>query len=395
MAKFSFIVPPFTGHINPTLSLGNELLRRKHSVSWISPDPGLKSQLPSGGELQVLSFKLEEEEKNKLLEQAQELQKKKTYGIDSLKFLYEEVLTPMNTYMLEGIEEILSESRPDVVITDHQVFAGAVASLKKNIPYATSVTAPASIKVNPFFPKIHEWEGEQVISFQKKFGISGNKRMDCSSLLTLVYVSKEFFGETDLSSNYKFIGPVITPRAQKADFDWEKLETAGEQRPKILVSIGTTFDLSQKKQFFKKVFEAFENENVTVIAVSDPELFDSIPDNFIIQKQIPQLDLIPHMQTVICHGGNNTVCETLSHGIPLIVIPIAYDQSFVSECVTNKKAGIRLNFNRFNPSQLKEAFSSVLNETEYRQNAQAIKRSFEESGGAVKGVDYLEVLLKK
>lgn len=394
MAKFTFIVPPLTGHINPTLSLGNELLKRNHEVTWYSLDANLKAQLPEKGQLVVLPLEMDEMAKKKLFEHAQELQKKKVYGIDSLKFLYEEVLTPMNSLMMNGIENALDEYKPDVVISDHQIFAGAVASFKKNIPYATSVTAPASIKVNPSFPKIHEWEGEQVIAFQNKYGVSGYDRLDCSQLLTLVYTSREFFGETDLPSNYKFIGPVLSPRAQKIDFDWEKLEKMGQDRPKILVSIGTTFDHTQKKQFFSKVVEAFEGENITVIVVSDPDLFENIPDNFIIQKNIPQLEIIQQMQVVVCHGGNNTVCESLSYGIPLVVIPIAYDQSFVSSCVTDSGAGIRLNFNRFKTSHLKEAVESLLNQKSFSENAKMIQSSFEKAGGVSKGADYLQTLVK-
>jgi MGT family glycosyltransferase len=394
MAKFTFIVPPLTGHINPTLSLGNELLKRNHTVSWFSLDASLKDQLPEKGRLIVIPIDMDEMAKKKLFEHAQELQKKKVYGIDSLKFLYEEVLTPMNSLMMNGIENALDEFKPDVVISDHQIFAGATASFKKNIPYATSVTAPASIKVNPSFPKIHEWEGEQVIAFQNKFGVSENDRLDCSKLLTLVYTSKEFFGETDLPSNYKFIGPVLSPRSQKIDFDWIKFEKISQNRPKILVSIGTTFDHTQKKQFFNKVVEAFAGENITVIVVSDPDLFENIPDNFIIQKHIPQLEIIQHMQAVVCHGGNNTVCETLSYGIPLIVIPIAYDQSFVSSCVTESGAGIRLNFNRFKTSHLKDAVHSVLNNDFYNKNAKIIQKSFEIAGGVSKGADYLQTLVK-
>ncbi len=394
MAKFVFIVPPLSGHINPTLSLGSELLKRKHDVSWISLDPNLKNYLPEGGELLMIPIRLTEKEKDKLNEHIKELQKRNVYGIDSLKFLYDEVLNPMNTFMFEGIEELLNDFTPDVIITDHQVFAGATAAYKNNIPYATSVTAPASIKANPAFPKIYEWEGEQVVSFQKKMGVPGETRLDCSSRLTLVYTSELFFGVNNLSSNYKFIGPTMTSRPQDIPFNWEKLKAMGDC-PKILVSIGTTFDHSQKLQFFKKVTEALENENIGVIVVSDPELFEYIPDNFIIQKQIPQLEVIPHMQAVICHGGHNTVCETLFHGIPLVVIPIAYDQSYVSSCVTDNGAGIRLNFNRFKPSQLKDAIRSVLNENEYKQNARNIQKSFEEAGGVVKGADYLEALIKK
>ncbi|MEF9479316.1 hypothetical protein OWR28_17625 [Chryseobacterium sp. 1B4] len=46
MAKFAFIVPPLTGHVNPTLSIGAALLERGHEVAWISLDPTLEAKLP-------------------------------------------------------------------------------------------------------------------------------------------------------------------------------------------------------------------------------------------------------------------------------------------------------------------------------------------------------------
>jgi UDP:flavonoid glycosyltransferase YjiC (YdhE family) len=41
MAKFVFVVPPLTGHINPTLSMGTALLERGHRVGWITLDESL------------------------------------------------------------------------------------------------------------------------------------------------------------------------------------------------------------------------------------------------------------------------------------------------------------------------------------------------------------------
>jgi len=68
MARFAFIVPPLTGHINPTLSLGNELLKRNHKVSWISLDPNLKELLPEKGQAIVLPIDMDEEGKNKIFD---------------------------------------------------------------------------------------------------------------------------------------------------------------------------------------------------------------------------------------------------------------------------------------------------------------------------------------
>ena len=55
MAKFIFIVPPFSGHVNPTLSLGAILLQHDHQVAWISVDPMLHKELPKGGEILLIA----------------------------------------------------------------------------------------------------------------------------------------------------------------------------------------------------------------------------------------------------------------------------------------------------------------------------------------------------
>lgn len=34
MSKFLFVVPPFFGHINPSLSIGRTLLEKGHEVAW-------------------------------------------------------------------------------------------------------------------------------------------------------------------------------------------------------------------------------------------------------------------------------------------------------------------------------------------------------------------------
>ncbi|MEN9919503.1 MAG: hypothetical protein RL662_1939 [Bacteroidota bacterium] len=392
MGKFLFIVPPLTGHVNPTLGLGAELLTHGHNVAWLSFDPALQPRIPQGGTFLLLNPEMDEAQKEKISSQLNDMSKKAVYGLDSLKFLYEDVLIPINTGMFDEMLKLINTYKPDVIINDHQLFSGAVAAIKKNIPYATSVTAPAAIKVNASLPMIHEWEGRQVIEFQKKMGVLGEERLDCSRLLTIVYTSEKLFGKNDLPGYNKFIGPSINRKDQDFDFDWVRLSES--KYPKILVSIGTTFDHSQKKAFFDKVIDAFANEEITVVVISDPSLFEIIPDNFMVYKTIPQLKVIPHMDAVVCHGGHNTVCETLSYAKPLVVIPIAYDQSYEAGCVVDSGSGIRLNFNRFKSIQLRESVNTILADPSYAQNANLVKQSFDQAGGVEKGVSLLEELLK-
>lgn len=392
MARFAIIVPPLAGHVNPTLSLGSELLRAGHEVGWISIDASLGDKLPEGGLLLLINYQKTDDQKKENEAYLDLISKKNVYGIDSIKFLYEEVLVPLNRYMYEGINDWLDDFAPDLVITDHQLFAGAIAATQKNIPYATSVTAPAAIKVMNELPKVHEWEQNQIVALQRELGVPGRECLDCSVLLTLVFTSKAFFGDMELPEHFKFIGPVMHNRPVQANFDWERFHEAVD-RPKILVSIGTTFDHAHKQAFFDKVVEALADEEITVVLVSDPALLTTIPDNFIVQQQVPQLELLPHLQAVVCHGGNNTVCESLSFGLPLVVIPIAYDQSHMAGRVVRVGAGLRLNFNRFKAEHLKASVKEILHYETYAEGAKQIQASFREAGGAEQAVRMLEGLL--
>jgi MGT family glycosyltransferase len=388
MAKFAFVVPPLTGHINPTLSIGAVLLQRGHEVAWISLDSSLQQRLPEGGKLLLIAYEEDDLQKQDSEKYLDIITKKIVYGIDSIKFLYEEVLIPLNRHSYEGILGLLDAFQPDLVITDHQMFAGAIAAVHKGIPYATSVTAPAAIKVMDELPKVHEWEVNQIVTLQKELGLEGEAAIACSDLLTMVLTSREFFGEMDLPEQYQFTGPVINKRTAVSDFDWARLEGFGTQ-PKLLVSIGTTFDHEHKKNFFSKVIEAFGNEPLTVVVVSDPALFDQWPGNFMVQRSVPQLELLPHMDAVVCHGGHNTVCETLTNGLPMVVVPIAYDQSHVAGRVVRVGAGLRLNFNRFKARHLKEAVDEILNNSSFKSAAALIGASFTETGGTGTAADLL------
>jgi MGT family glycosyltransferase len=393
MAKFVFVVPPLTGHINPTLSMGTALLERGHRVGWITLDESLGDKLPVGGELLLISYDQNDQQKKDSEKYLDIITKKIVYGIDSIKFLYEEVLIPLNRHSYEGIAGLLDQFKPDVVITDHQMFSGAIAASNKNYAYVTSVTAPAAIKVMDELPKVHEWEVNQIVALQKEFGIDATDSIACSDLLTMVFTSRDFFGEMDLPENFQFIGPVFNRRKAVVPFNWDEFNAI--TKPKILVSIGTTFDHEHKKSFFAKVIEAFADEDLHVVVVSDPALFEQWPANFTVQRQVPQLELLPHLDAVVCHGGHNTVCETLMNGLPMVVIPIAYDQSHVAGRVFRVGAGERLNFNRFKASHLKEAVNKVLQNDSYKIAAEHIKQSFIEAGGTESAADLLEALSNK
>jgi UDP:flavonoid glycosyltransferase YjiC (YdhE family) len=57
---------------------------------------------------------------------------------------------------------------------------------------------------------------------------------------------------------------------------------------------------------------------------------------------LPQVSVLPHVDAVITHGGNNTTTECLWHGKPMLVLPIVWDQHDNAQRVHETGFGLRL-----------------------------------------------------
>src|SRR5262249_58747608 len=58
----------------------------------------------------------------------------------------------------------------------------------------------------------------------------------------------------------------------------------------------------------------------------DPALLGDLPGDPVVVGYAPQLELIRRAALTISHGGLNTALESLEWGVPMVVLPVAYDQ---------------------------------------------------------------------
>ena len=87
-----------------------------------------------------------------------------------------------------------------------------------------------------------------------------------------------------------------------------------------------------------------------------------LADNMWGQPFVPQIPLLPLIDLLITHGGNNTITETFYFGKPMIVMPLFSDQLDNAQRVQEKGFGVRLDPFSCTEQQLLGAVEKLLND---------------------------------
>ncbi|MFE9561501.1 glycosyltransferase [Streptomyces sp. NPDC006487] len=387
-----FTVPPLAGHVNPTVAVGGELAARGHEVAWTGPPGALARLLPEHA--RILSAGAEAGGDYAMMH----ARWRDLRGVGALRFLWEEALVPLARAMLPGVVRAVGAFRPDLVVADQQALAGPVAARRLGVPWVTSASTSAELTL-PFadFPKVGEWVAAQIAGLLAECGAdpepaAGPWDPRFSERLVLVFSSRELVGwERKFPPHYAFVGPAFGARPSLPGFPWERLDP---ERRRVLVSLGT---LNQEAggRFYGAVLGAAErlDKEVQLVLVAPAALVGAVPGNVLLRDSVPQLELLRHLDAVVCHGGHNTVCEALAHGLPLVVAPIRDDQPIVARQVVEAGAGVRVRFGRTRAEELRDALTAVLDEPGHRRGARRIQASFAAAGGAAAAADRLEELV--
>lgn len=375
MARVLIVVPPLTGHVNPTRGVGAALLARGHAVAWCGY-PGKLGELPEGGE----RFALPEHDPSgvatDVLAQSRELR-----GLRSVKFFVEAFMLPLARAMLPGVRAAVDAFRPDVLLVDQQALAGMLVARERGLPWITSASTSAGV-VDPLdaFPQIRAWQDGLIDALQREIGLDPVARPDLSPHGVIVYTTRALIGD-DLPSPFHLVGPVANARPD-VPFPWEALAPVR----RVLVSLGTVSH-ARGDSFYRAICEALGPLDLQVILVAPAELVPDPPPNVLRRDHVPQVALLSHVDAVVCHGGHNTVVEALAAGKPLVLAPIRDDQPVVVNQVVAAGAGVRVKFGRARPEGLRQAVLDVLDEPRYRASAARIAESFAASGGAELAAD--------
>jgi MGT family glycosyltransferase len=405
MSRFLFVVPPLTGHVNPTVSVARALEAAGHEVAWVAHRVAVEKLLPAGAKV----FPLPEHAPAALVAELAE-KRRTARGAAALKFLWEDFLVPLARSMRPGVDAAVTEFAPDVMICDQQALAGALVARTRGLPWATFATTSAGV-VDPLgsLPQVKAWLRDLLASLEADAGLaSADHPPELSPHLVVAFTTYTLVGPAEqFPAHYRFVGPSILDRPEPTPFPFEQLDPA---RKKVLVSMGTV-NADVSGRFYQAAIDALRTDDDVQLVVVTPQAESLVYETsqakslvyetsgagaelprVIVRPYVPQLALLARVDAVISHGGHNTVCESLAHARPLVIAPIKDDQPIVADQVVAAGAGVRIKFGRVQPPELRAAARAILDEPRFAEAAARIKHSFEQAGGAPAAARALEAL---
>jgi len=105
---------------------------------------------------------------------------------------------------------------------------------------------------------------------------------------------------------------------------------------------------------------------------------------------LPQTSIIPLVDLVITHGGNNTTTEAFHFGKPMVVLPLFWDQYDNAQRVDELGFGVRLATYAFEPSELTGAIQRLLDDAALRARMAGIGAEIRARDGVARAADSIE-----
>ena len=377
-SRFLFVAPPLAGHVNPMSGVAQALARRGHEVAWAASEMLVRPLLGPDATVYPTGSRVYRQQADR--------------GLAAVKSLWERFILPFTRFTLPGVEKAVQAYAPDVLVVDQHAPAGALVAHRHGLPWATMACSAMEL-TRPFasLPKVEAWVEGHLTRLWATAGLPPEERFDLrfSPYLLISFTGTALTGDVAFPPHFALVGPALADRPAP-DFPWQWLDPG---RRHVLVTTGTLAD-DLTTDFRHRAVEAVRPlaDRVQAVLVAPDGTVPDPPGHVLVMPRVPMLSLLPHLDAVVSHGGQNTVCEALAHGLPLVVAPIRHDQPVNAAQVAAAGAGIRVPFARVSAERLRAAVTAVLEEPGYRAAAGRVRDSFATAGGAPAAAALLERL---
>lgn len=173
--------------------------------------------------------------------------------------------------------------------------------------------------------------------------------------------------------NIVYIGGFQCKPAQPLSPDLEEFMQSSGEHGVVYMSLGSTVT-SLPAYLTANIAEAFAQLPQKVIWRHMGEAPPNLGKNTLLTKWIPQNDILGHPKTVafVSHGGTNGLYEAIYHGVPVVGLPLVFDQFDNLVRLEARGAATLLDATTLESGQLLDALGEVLTQPAYRRNMQRL-----------------------
>jgi MGT family glycosyltransferase len=315
-------------------------------------------------------------------------------------------------YCEPQLRAIIERSRPDVIVEDNVVAFPALVTA--GVPFVRIVSCnPLEVKgpdIAPAYSGLSAEDHTEWEAFRTEYDRTHRPMWESFSSWVVEQGAQplpdlEFIHSSDVANLYVFPEEADYVDRRPLDPTWHRLDSSVREtdeayvlpeavraRPEgsslVYLSLGSLG--SADDDLMRRIVEVLAGTPHRYVVSKGPQHSEyELADNMVGAEFLPQTTLIPQVDAVITHGGNNTTTESLHFGKPMVLLPLFWDQHDNAQRMDELGLGVRLPTFDFTDEQMHAALATVLDQG-HRERARTIGARIRARDGLRRGADVIE-----
>jgi MGT family glycosyltransferase len=319
-----------------------------------------------------------------------------------------EALVAGSKYVDERLREILDELRPDVIVEDNVV--GFPAVVTADCPWIRLVSCNPLELPDPELPPVFSgyptddrsgWEEFRAEYRRVHADLHADfdefmRERGCPPLPEL-----EFIHRSPHLNLFLYPAEADYERSRPLGPMWERLDSCVRKEgsgdfkvppgdgPLVYLSLGSLG--SADVELMQRLVDLLAACGYRAIVSKGPQHEQiELREGQAGAELVPQPALLPLVDAVITHGGNNTVTECLHFGKPMVVLPLFWDQYDNAQRMQELGFGVRLQTFEFEDAELDGAVRRLLDEDDLAERLRALSERLQADPGTEQAAEHVE-----